>query len=98
VILFQEAADLGFIEAHNYIGAAYLDGIGVPAKNETKAFEHFSIAAAENLSRQAMFNVGVLYYRGIGTNQSCELALRQFREVEGKIWLSPIYIYSYIVI
>nr|AIG55633.1 secreted protein [Thraustotheca clavata] len=80
VELFERAVKLEFYEAHNYIGAAYLDGAGVE-KNTTKAFEHFKLASELTRSRQALFNVGVLYYKGTGVARSCTHALKRFREV-----------------
>ncbi|OQR90041.1 hypothetical protein ACHHYP_05860 [Achlya hypogyna] len=77
---FEAAVALEYFEAHHYLGAAHLDGVGVP-RNVTRAFEHFEAASRLAKSRQALFNVGVLYYQGTGTNASCPAALRHFREV-----------------
>ncbi|KDO18569.1 hypothetical protein SPRG_16038 [Saprolegnia parasitica CBS 223.65] len=77
---FEAAIDLEYFEAHQYLGAAYLDGVGVP-RNVTRAFEHFMAASVKAPSRQSLFNVGVLYYQGSGVQQSCESALRHFRAV-----------------
>lgn len=79
LLYFETAAQLGYQEAHSYIGSAYLHGRGVAA-NGSKAFEHFSLAA-ESKSSQALFNLAVVQYRGIGTPRSCELAVHNFRVV-----------------
>lgn len=79
VLYFEKAAELGYNEAHTYLGSAYLHGRGV-VRNNSKAFEHFSLAA-ETKSSQALFNLAVVQYRGVGTPKSCEQAVHNFRMV-----------------
>ncbi|GAB9468670.1 Sel-1 1 protein [Globisporangium polare] len=79
VLYFEKAAELGYNEAHTYLGSAYLHGRGV-VRNGSKAFEHFALAA-ETKSSQALFNLAVVQYRGVGTPKSCEQAVHNFRMV-----------------
>lgn len=79
VLYFEKAAELGYNEAHTYLGSAYMHGRGV-VQNGSKAFEHFSLAA-ETKSSQALFNLGVVQFRGVGTPKSCEQAVHNFRMV-----------------
>ncbi|TYZ63400.1 hypothetical protein PybrP1_000178 [[Pythium] brassicae (nom. inval.)] len=77
---FEQAAALGYAEAHTYIGAAYLHGHGVVADG-AKAYAHFALAAAESPSSQALFNLAVVQFRGVGTAPTCALAVHNFRAV-----------------
>ncbi|KAH9190221.1 hypothetical protein AeNC1_007814 [Aphanomyces euteiches] len=77
---FEKAVAMGFADAHQYLGAAYLNGEGV-ARNESLAFYHFSVAVNQSNSLQAWFNLGIMYYRGLGTPRSCPQSLEAFREV-----------------
>lgn len=80
VLYFEKAVELGYMDAHTYLGSCYLNGNGV-AINETKAFEHFTFAASGASSSQALFNMGIMLFRGIGTAQNCDKALHNFRIV-----------------
>lgn len=80
VLYFEKAVELGYMDAHTYLGSCYLNGNGV-AINATKAFEHFTLAASGASSSQAFFNLGIMLFRGIGTTQSCDKALHNFRMV-----------------
>lgn len=78
---FEQAAALGYHEAHTYIGSAYLHGRGVAASG-AKAYEHFALAAAaEHPSSQALFNLAVVQFQGVGTPKDCARAVHNFRAV-----------------
>jgi TPR repeat protein len=62
----QAAADsFTLATAYVQLGAAYLTGIGVPAKDEKRAVELFERAADLN-DTNAMVNLGLVYFRGSG--------------------------------
>lgn len=77
-LFFEEAVEWGFTESHTYLGSMYLDGEGVDAIDYARAFEHFELAA-QSQSSQALFNLGVMHYEGIGTPVSCQEAVDLFR-------------------
>jgi len=77
-LYFEEAVEWGFTESHTYLGSMYLDGEGVDAIDYARAFEHFELAA-QSQSSQALFNLGVMHYEGIGTPVSCHEAVDLFR-------------------
>jgi TPR repeat protein len=80
---FQEAIALGYAESHSFLGSAYLHGDGGVPVDHALAFEHFQAAVdgTEGQSSQAVFNLGVMHFEGIGTPRSCLTALPLFRTV-----------------
>ncbi|KAG6579991.1 sel-1 1 protein [Phytophthora cinnamomi] len=80
---FEKAIARGYAESHSFLGSAYLHGDGgVPIDNEL-AFSHFQAAVdgTDGQSSQALFNLGVMHFQGIGTPRSCSTALPLFRTV-----------------
>ncbi|MDG1805933.1 T9SS type A sorting domain-containing protein [Flavicella sp.] len=60
-------ADMGIVEAQNYIAMFHLNGLGVPKNNEL-AFRYFE-EAAKNSFAVAQYNLGRMYKYGLG----CEI-------------------------
>ncbi len=65
--LLEPCASQGNAQAENYLGLAYLQGIGTE-KDEEKAFRYI-FSAAQNDYATAQYNLGRLYKHGLG----CEL-------------------------
>ncbi|KAL3660206.1 hypothetical protein V7S43_014737 [Phytophthora oleae] len=80
---FEEAIELGYAESHSFLGSAYLDGDGGVPIDYKEAFYHFQTAVdgTGGQSSQALFNLGVMHFQGIGTPRSCLTALPLFRAV-----------------
>ncbi|POM77615.1 Hypothetical protein PHPALM_4979, partial [Phytophthora palmivora] len=80
---FEEAIALGYAESHSFLGSAYLHGDGGVPIDYKEAFSHFQAAVdgTDGQSSQALFNLGVMHFRGIGTPRSCLTALPLFRAV-----------------
>ncbi|CAI5720748.1 unnamed protein product [Hyaloperonospora brassicae] len=81
--LFEEAIALGYIESHLFLGSAYLQGDGDLPVDEKMAFSHVEAAVddTDGQSSRALFELGVMHFRGIGTPRSCRTALSLFRPV-----------------
>lgn len=80
---FEKAIARGYAESHSFLGSAYLHGDGgVPIDHEL-AFSHFQAAVdgTDGQSSQALFNLGVMHFQGIGTPRSCSTAMPLFRSV-----------------
>ncbi|KAG7388855.1 Protein sel-1 3 [Phytophthora pseudosyringae] len=80
---FEEAIALGYAESHSFLGSAYLHSDGGVPIDYKEAFDHFQAAVdgTEGQSSQALFNLGVMHFQGIGTPRSCLTALPLFRTV-----------------
>ncbi|KAK1929476.1 Protein sel-1 1 [Phytophthora citrophthora] len=80
---FEEAIELGYAESHSFLGSAYLHGNGGVPIDYKEAFSHFQAAVdgTSGQSSQALFNLGVMHFQGIGTSRSCLTALPLFRAV-----------------
>ncbi|KAI9987253.1 hypothetical protein PInf_023226 [Phytophthora infestans] len=80
---FEEAIALGYAESHSFLGSVYLHGDGGVPIDFKEAFYHFQAAVdgTDGQSSQALFNLGVMHFRGIGTPRSCRTALPLFRAV-----------------
>jgi TPR repeat protein len=66
--LLKQAASLGQVGAHEWLGAAYDYGLGT-RPNRRLAFEHYLIAAqARNPNSE--YHVGIFYYAGIGVRKN----------------------------
>lgn len=80
---FEKAIARGYAESHSFLGSAYLHGDGGVAIDLDLAFKHFQAAVdgTKGQSSQALFNLGVMHFQGIGTPQSCDKALPLFRTV-----------------
>lgn len=93
---FQEAAELGFSEAMNYLGIIYENG-EIVAQNYNQAFEWFFRAVqADPKNANATFNLARMYYEGKGVERNMVQAHRWFNtSVElGTDNTEPIYIQS----
>ncbi|OWZ07436.1 hypothetical protein PHMEG_00020168 [Phytophthora megakarya] len=80
---FAEAIALGYAESHSFLGSVYLHGDGGVPIDFQEAFFHFQAAVdgTDGQSSQALFNLGVMHFRGIGTPRSCLTALPLLRSV-----------------
>ncbi|KUF83592.1 sel-1 1 protein [Phytophthora nicotianae] len=80
---FEEAIALGYAESHSFLGSVYLHGDGGVPIDYKEAFYHFQAAVdgTDGQSSQALFNLGVMHFRGVGTPRSCHTALPLFRAV-----------------
>uniref|UniRef100_A0AAV1VAL7 Uncharacterized protein n=1 Tax=Peronospora matthiolae TaxID=2874970 RepID=A0AAV1VAL7_9STRA len=81
--LFEKAIALGHVESHLFLGSAYMHGDGGVAVDDEMAFSHVEAAVhdADGQSSQALFELGVMHFRGIGTPRSCHTAMPVFRSV-----------------
>lgn len=68
-----EPANSGYVAAQYMLGIIYLDGTKKIIKSERKAFDWLS-KAAEGFHADALFQVGRMYYHGIGTARNLEKA------------------------
>ncbi|KAG2533182.1 hypothetical protein JM18_000583 [Phytophthora kernoviae] len=80
---FEKAIARGYAESHSFLGSAYLHGNGGIPIDYNLAFMHFQAAVdgTGGQSSQALFNLGVMHFQGIGTPPSCATALPLFRSV-----------------
>eukprot|EP00644_Phytophthora_capsici_P008540 jgi/Phyca11/111667/e_gw1.20.254.1 len=80
---FENAIELGYAESHSFLGSAYLHGDGGVPIDYKEAFFHFQAAVdgTNGQSSQALFNLGVMHFQGIGTSRSCLTAQPLFRAV-----------------
>ncbi|KAE9092391.1 hypothetical protein PF010_g17822 [Phytophthora fragariae] len=80
---FEKAIAQGYAESHSFLGSAYLHGDGGVPIDHGLAFSHFQAAVdgTDGQSSQALFNLGVMHFEGIGTPRSCSIALPLFRTV-----------------
>ncbi|KAG7400615.1 Protein sel-1 3 [Phytophthora boehmeriae] len=80
---FEKAIARGYAESHSFLGSAYLHGNGGIPIDYDLAFMHFQAAVdgTGGQSSQALFNLGVMHFKGIGTAPSCATALPLFRSV-----------------
>ncbi|KAG3201512.1 hypothetical protein JG687_00000536 [Phytophthora cactorum] len=80
---FEEAIALGYAESHSFLGSVYLHGDGGVPIDYKEAFYHFQAAVdgTDGQSSQALFNLGIMHFRGVGTPRSCRKALPLFRTV-----------------
>ncbi|KAI9174260.1 hypothetical protein LWI28_014722 [Acer negundo] len=63
--------------AYNGIGYLHVKGYGVDKKNYTKAKEYFE-KAAEHEETGGHYNLGVMYYKGIGVKRDVKAACKYF--------------------
>ena len=73
----HRAADRGYADAMDFVGAAYLRGAVVERSPEI-AFGYFKAAAGQ--SAAAAFNLGQCYYGAQGTGQDCPKALESWKQ------------------
>jgi TPR repeat protein len=73
----HRAADRGYADAMDFVGAAYLRGAVVERSPEV-AFGYFKAAAGQ--SAAAAFNLGQCYYGAQGTGQDCPKALEAWKQ------------------
>ncbi|CAI5745152.1 unnamed protein product [Peronospora destructor] len=80
---FEKAIALGYTESHSFLGSVYLHGDEGVLVDYKAAFSHFQAAVegADGQSSQALFDWGVVHYRGINTPRSCQTAMPLFRSV-----------------
>ncbi|KAL4103114.1 hypothetical protein PRIC1_006849 [Phytophthora ramorum] len=80
---FEKAITRGYAESHSFLGSAYLHGDGGVPVDYDMAFSHFQAAVdgTNGQSSQAVFNLGVMHFQGVGTPPSCSTALPLFRTV-----------------
>ncbi|GMF44311.1 unnamed protein product [Phytophthora fragariaefolia] len=80
---FEKAIARGYAESHSFLGSAYLHGDGGVPIDYVLAFSHFQAAVdgTDGQSSQALFNLGIMHFQGIGTPRSCSTALPLFRTV-----------------
>ncbi len=75
--LLKQAATLGQVGAHEWLGAIYDYGLGT-RKNGRLALKHYRIAA-EARQPNAEYHVGVFYYKGVGVSKDYQLAIKWLR-------------------
>lgn len=71
---FLKAADMNELESINYIGVMYLDGIGKPQNTQTAIYWFRRALTVEPTFGRANFNLGRIYYDGIGVEMNYDLA------------------------
>ncbi len=71
---FKKAADMGFSDALNYLGIFHEYGIVVPKQEEKAAFYYLSAFKADKDNITVLYNVGRIYYNGIGLEKNIESA------------------------
>lgn len=74
ILWYERAMKLGYIDAMNNLGAAYL------AKGDYEQAYHWFLEAALGGEKNCLYNIGNLYYRGQYVDQDKEKAYRFFRE------------------
>ena len=84
--LYQAAAELGSIEAQNWLGYCFQHGIGVEA-NDERAVEWYRRSADGGFA-PAQSNLGLMYLTGRGTERSLLRAFEVFSEsaAQGDGW------------
>lgn len=75
--LLKQAATLGQVGAHEWLGAIYDYGLGT-RKNGRLAFKHYRIAA-EARQPNAEYHVGVFYCEGVGVSQDYHIGVKWLR-------------------
>jgi TPR repeat protein/transglutaminase-like putative cysteine protease len=75
----RRAASLGEAVAQNKLGRLYASGGQGLTQDYTQALGWYRKAAEQNLA-EAQFNLGGMFYRGLGTPQAYETALLWFRK------------------
>lgn len=75
--LLKQAAELGQVAAHAWLGAAYDYGLGTRT-NRVRAFEHYLTAAKAGVDSE--YNVAVCYLWGSGVSKNCPLGVRWLRK------------------
>jgi Caspase domain/Sel1 repeat len=74
-------AELGDVDAQNYVGEIYLKGLGTDP-DYTQAAQWFQKAAVQG-SRRARINLGYMYEQGLGVAPDISKALNLYREASG---------------
>jgi TPR repeat protein len=74
---FRRAALQDDARGQNDYGVAFYLGLGVPGRSAASAAKMFRLAAQQNL-HEAAYNLGTLYDRGQGVEQSYERAIRWY--------------------
>src|ERR1700687_903480 len=77
LVLLKQAAALGQMTAHEWLGAMYDYGLGV-RKNGRLAFKHYRTAATAG-HPNAEYHVGVFYLEGVGVRQDYHTAVNWLR-------------------
>ena len=75
---FLKAADMNELESINYIGVMYLDGIGKPQNTQTAIYWFRRALTVEPTFGRANFNLGRIYYDGIGVEMNYDLPMTIF--------------------
>jgi len=70
-----EPASSGYVDAQFMLGMIYLEGTDKIKKNERKAFD-LLLNAAEGYHTDALYQVGSMYYHGIGTEVDLKKAAK----------------------
>jgi len=78
VSLLEPCASQGNIQAQNYLGLVYLNGIGT-AVNQNIAYEYISSAASGGYP-EAQYNLGRMYKYGVGCDISFDKAIYWFKK------------------
>lgn len=76
---FRKAADQGYAEGQTNLAILYLNGEGT-RKDYLKAITYFSLAAQQG-NLIAMYYLGQMNDFGLGTSQSCPLAVQLYKRV-----------------
>jgi TPR repeat protein len=71
--LLKQAAALGNVDAHEWLGALYDYGLGTKT-NRRRAFEHY-LVAAKAANPNSEYHIGIFYYAGIGVRKNRALAV-----------------------
>ena len=79
--VWRSQAELGDVDAQNYVGEIYLKGLGTDP-DYTLAAQWFGKAAAQG-SRRARINLGYLYEQGLGVTKDLPKALNLYRDASG---------------
>lgn len=80
VKLFQESADLGYVEAQKILAEMYLYGRGGVLKNPSRAAELYRMAAIQG-SASSQYNLATMYFEGNGVKQNDQSAMYWLQKV-----------------
>ena len=94
VELFREAAELGVSHAMNYLGIVYEAGEYVPQDLQAAASWYYKAYQADDCNLHAKYNLGRIFFHGIGVEKDLEKAELLFAKVVAAGAENDTYIYE----
>ncbi len=76
---FQQAADLGFSDAMNYLGLIYEEGTIVPKDIKKAIVWFYKALEADNKNVHACYNIARMYFDGCGVPQDIDKAFKYYK-------------------